>query len=835
MRRWWMSITLVSALVMSGFSALLLANQSDAASASQWKSGYIISDAQFYDIASMSVDSIQAFLNSKGSSCIPGTAPCIKDYRQDTPTVPADAYCKTYQGQTGQSAASIIWNVGQACGINPKVLIVTLQKENTLITRTQPTTASYQTAMGYGCPDNAACDTAYFGFFNQVYKAARQFKIYAANPASFSFVAGAYNNIQYNPVASCGSSSVYIQNQATASLYNYTPYQPNTAALANLNGIGNGCSTYGNRNFWVFYTDWFGDPTAGLSPIGVVDQVIAIGGAIQVSGWAVDPDSMGTQLMINVYIGGPAGVGVGYNIGATNQARSDIAKAFTAAGLGHGFDATIKTSLTGQQSVYIYALNAPGTDGGNTLLGTRTVTIGVANPIGNVDQTISFAGAVQVSGWALDPDAPGAALIINVYIGGPAGTGEPHNIGPASQRRPDIAASYAAAGTDHGFNSTIVTSKTGTQVVYIYALNAPGTGGGNTLLGTRTVTIGSASPIGNVDQTTSTSGAVQVRGWALDPDTPAAALIINVYIGGPAGTGEPHNIGNANQSRPDIAAIYSGAVADHGFNATVKTSKTGTQVVYIYALNAPGTGGVNTLLGTRTVNISAPLVTSPMGSLEFVTGGAGTVRVGGWAIDLDSPSTALDIHVYIGGPVGIGQGYDIGPADQGRADVAAVYAAAGANHGFNSTIATTMTGSQPVYVYAINAPGSGGGNTLLGSTTVVVTKSTSFNPAGAVDQATGQVGGVLVRGWAFDQSNPAAPVEIRVCIGGTIGTVQCSSIGNADQDRPDVATVFPAAGAAHGFNATVATTTTGNQTVNIYAVGSDGTSGLLGTAAVTIT
>ena len=51
---------------------------------------------------------------------------------------------------------------------------------------------------------------------------------------------------------------MYIQNQATAGLYLYTPYRPNAAALANLYGTGDGCSSYGNRNFWRMFTDWFG-------------------------------------------------------------------------------------------------------------------------------------------------------------------------------------------------------------------------------------------------------------------------------------------------------------------------------------------------------------------------------------------------------------------------------------------------------------------------------------------------------------------------------------------------------------------------------------------------
>jgi hypothetical protein len=51
---------------------------------------------------------------------------------------------------------------------------------------------------------------------------------------------------------------LFIENSATAALYNYTPYQPNQAALNNLYGTGDGCSAYGNRNFWRIFNDWFG-------------------------------------------------------------------------------------------------------------------------------------------------------------------------------------------------------------------------------------------------------------------------------------------------------------------------------------------------------------------------------------------------------------------------------------------------------------------------------------------------------------------------------------------------------------------------------------------------
>jgi uncharacterized protein with LGFP repeats len=67
---------------------------------------------------------------------------------------------------------------------------------------------------------------------------------------------------------------VKIQNLATHALYIYTPYTPNDAALANLTGIGDSCSSYGNSNFWEYYTSWF-DAHANLSA-EIADQGNAI-------------------------------------------------------------------------------------------------------------------------------------------------------------------------------------------------------------------------------------------------------------------------------------------------------------------------------------------------------------------------------------------------------------------------------------------------------------------------------------------------------------------------------------------------------------------------------
>jgi hypothetical protein len=72
------------------------------------------------------------------------------------------------------------------------------------------------------------------------------------------------NFINYNPNRACSGTTVNIQNRATQALYNYTPYQPNQAALNAGYGSGDGCSSYGNRNFFLYFTDWFGSTYASI-------------------------------------------------------------------------------------------------------------------------------------------------------------------------------------------------------------------------------------------------------------------------------------------------------------------------------------------------------------------------------------------------------------------------------------------------------------------------------------------------------------------------------------------------------------------------------------------
>lgn len=260
-------------LSMGVMSTFIRPSKVTALSGNEFRAGRIIDDLVFFNTSSMSAYDIQQFLNAKIPVCDryrtssnPAYQPpytCLNEYQENTDTRENNygrfnADGSPYQVPGGKPASRIIWDASIQHGINPQVLIIMLQKEQSLITDNWPWKVQYDKAMGYACPDTAACDTTYYGFYNQVNSAARQLRRYVTYPDSYNFKSGVTRSIRYSPSASCGSGSVFIETAGTAALYNYTPYQPNQAALNNLYGTGDGCSAYGNRNFWRMFRDWFG-------------------------------------------------------------------------------------------------------------------------------------------------------------------------------------------------------------------------------------------------------------------------------------------------------------------------------------------------------------------------------------------------------------------------------------------------------------------------------------------------------------------------------------------------------------------------------------------------
>ncbi|MTE22730.1 LGFP repeat-containing protein [Microbacterium sp. ZXX196] len=258
--------------------------------------GDIIDNATMYTSGTMSASQIQTFFNGKVRTCEAGYT-CLKDFSMRTATKEPNSYCTSrYVGSSNDSAAQIISKVAKACNVSEKVLIVMLQKEQGLITHVWPSDWRYDTAMGYACPDTgpgntANCDSTYFGFQNQMYMAAYQLQRYTKDSYFSWYPVGRSSQVLWHPNSSCGSAAVTIKNDATAALYYYTPYQPNRAALNAGYGVGDSCSSYGNRNFYNYYTDWFGS-THGGGGSGSGGTEYSVSGAIGTK-WRTVSDDLG--------------------------------------------------------------------------------------------------------------------------------------------------------------------------------------------------------------------------------------------------------------------------------------------------------------------------------------------------------------------------------------------------------------------------------------------------------------------------------------------------------------------------------------------------------------
>lgn len=217
----------------------------------------------------------------------PAPFTCLKDYYEN-PTTKENNYGGKPKPSGAKSAAQLIIDAGKKYNISPRVLVVTLKKESSLIHDDWPFLSQFQYAMGAHCPDGpngANCDPDYAGFSIQMNSAAKLFRYYLDNmneswwpykkPGKTQDVWWDTRYDEYTHPSlgkiSCNDSrdqydeSLFVANKATAALYTYTPYQPNSASLkaypsavTSGNSFDKNCATYGNRNFWFIYSNWFG-------------------------------------------------------------------------------------------------------------------------------------------------------------------------------------------------------------------------------------------------------------------------------------------------------------------------------------------------------------------------------------------------------------------------------------------------------------------------------------------------------------------------------------------------------------------------------------------------
>ncbi len=232
------------------------------AHADSYNSSNLIDNSVFLNTNAMSQSAIQSFLNNEGGA------------------LASQSFATQSNGT--QSAAWIIYYTSQDVGISPQVIMATLQKEESLITDPSPSSGKYNAAMGYACSDSSPCNSAYAGFFNQVWNGSWQLRLnyeralgnnggwtapdgnvlagtqysYACASAAFNSGAGGYStglysgrNVTFYDPSHTAYANITLANAATASLYCYTPH------------VYPGDANYyysGSYNFVQSFISWWG-------------------------------------------------------------------------------------------------------------------------------------------------------------------------------------------------------------------------------------------------------------------------------------------------------------------------------------------------------------------------------------------------------------------------------------------------------------------------------------------------------------------------------------------------------------------------------------------------
>ncbi|MFH0873692.1 MAG: hypothetical protein V1846_02515 [Candidatus Komeilibacteria bacterium] len=164
---------------------------------------YLISDSELADSDALSQTDILNFLVQNGSF--------LKNYFMDTG-----------EGRL-VSATEMIYRAAQLYQINPKFLLVLVQKEQSLLTSDSPSQRALDYAAGYGCPDSSPCNERWRGFNKQVISAAAQFRYYLDNIKEYYYQPGKTYRICNNS-ADGKCATVTPKNVSTAALYIYTPH-----------------------------------------------------------------------------------------------------------------------------------------------------------------------------------------------------------------------------------------------------------------------------------------------------------------------------------------------------------------------------------------------------------------------------------------------------------------------------------------------------------------------------------------------------------------------------------------------------------------------------------
>src|ERR1700683_6323 len=229
--------------------------QQYAQATTDYSNSEMMDDVVFNKVNSLTEAQIQSFLGGQSGpyTTLAGGSPCLTAYQ--TPNFHwdgaswhygTDSNWNTAWGSANISAAAAVYQAAQMWGINPEVILATLEKEESLVSGSSCDGGRYQSAMGYDCPDSGGCSSTYAGFTKQVLWGSWQLE-FGQERSEGNLAWDGDGDIQYvgymtaGTYQRCDNSStcpptlfdgsavidgqtIQLANGATASLYSYTPH-----------------------------------------------------------------------------------------------------------------------------------------------------------------------------------------------------------------------------------------------------------------------------------------------------------------------------------------------------------------------------------------------------------------------------------------------------------------------------------------------------------------------------------------------------------------------------------------------------------------------------------
>lgn len=270
--RSWTVLAAALLLVVTGIVGVAVNARGARAAGAAYDRNMIITNQVFDATGTMSTAQIQAHLDRYPNSC-------LRNHRAVVP----QAYSS--YGSEG-SAAEVIRAAATLWGVNPQVLLVTLEKEQSLVTGGAGCAPwRYWSAMGYGCPDGGAqyeypslgitstcvSNINWAGFSAQVNRGAWQLQFnkqraegnlywndnqsvtnYGFYTTGLRRAREGAPEVYYDGWATIDGTPVFMTNGATATLYTYTPHLS------------------ANKAFYDLFTNWFGSvgtpPSTTVAP-----------------------------------------------------------------------------------------------------------------------------------------------------------------------------------------------------------------------------------------------------------------------------------------------------------------------------------------------------------------------------------------------------------------------------------------------------------------------------------------------------------------------------------------------------------------------------------------